>query len=179
MIDTSIIRCISMGPASSGTEKQSGPVARRATSKIHAVSIPTGVPVRLAVTAGEAHDNRLAGKLLSRLINVAGRPRLRCRLIGVLTERKGQYLARATPASPSASASPDLSNGSSSTLSGNLYDKLCELPLRLRAVALEFDFVDVLVADRRTGSHVASWGSTKPGCLSGLEPLMVRPINRA
>jgi transposase len=26
-----------------------------------------GLPVRLALTAGEAHDNRLAGKLLSRL----------------------------------------------------------------------------------------------------------------
>jgi transposase len=26
-----------------------------------------GLPVRLALTVGEAHDNRLAGKLLSRL----------------------------------------------------------------------------------------------------------------
>jgi IS66 C-terminal element/Transposase DDE domain len=26
-----------------------------------------GLPIRLALTAGEAHDNRLAGKLLSRL----------------------------------------------------------------------------------------------------------------
>jgi transposase len=36
-------------------------------SKIHAVVDINGLPVRLAVTAGEAHDNRLAGKLLSRL----------------------------------------------------------------------------------------------------------------
>jgi len=37
------------------------------TSKIHAVVDTNGLPVRLALTAGEAHDNRLAGKLLSRL----------------------------------------------------------------------------------------------------------------
>jgi transposase len=37
------------------------------TSKIHAVVDSNGLPVRLALTAGEAHDNRLAGKLLSRL----------------------------------------------------------------------------------------------------------------
>ena len=37
------------------------------TSKIHAVVDTNGLPIRLALTAGEAHDNRLAGKLLSRL----------------------------------------------------------------------------------------------------------------
>ena len=37
------------------------------TSKIHALIDTNGLPVRLALTAGEAHDNRLAGKLLSRL----------------------------------------------------------------------------------------------------------------
>jgi transposase len=37
------------------------------TSKIHAVVDTNGLPVRLGVTAGEAHDNRLALKLLSRL----------------------------------------------------------------------------------------------------------------
>src|SRR5215475_594693 len=37
------------------------------TSKIHAVVDANSLPVRLALTAGEAHDNRLAGKLLSRL----------------------------------------------------------------------------------------------------------------
>jgi transposase len=37
------------------------------TSKIHAVVDTHGLPIRLALTAGEAHDNRLAGKLLSRL----------------------------------------------------------------------------------------------------------------
>ena len=37
------------------------------TCKIHAVVDTNGLPVRLALTAGEAHDNRLVGKLLSRL----------------------------------------------------------------------------------------------------------------
>src|SRR4051812_4938717 len=36
------------------------------TSKIHALVDTNGLPIRLALTAGEAHDNRLAGKLLSR-----------------------------------------------------------------------------------------------------------------
>jgi transposase len=37
------------------------------TSKIHAVVDTNGLPIRLALTAGEVHDNRLARKLLSRL----------------------------------------------------------------------------------------------------------------
>lgn len=37
------------------------------TSKIHAVVDTNGLPVRLGLTAGEAHDNRLADKPLSRL----------------------------------------------------------------------------------------------------------------
>lgn len=37
----------------------------RLTSKIHAVVDSNGLPVRLALSAGEAHDVRLAGKLLS------------------------------------------------------------------------------------------------------------------
>jgi len=37
------------------------------TSKIHALVDGNGLPIRLGFTAGEAHDNRLAGKLLSRL----------------------------------------------------------------------------------------------------------------
>jgi transposase len=36
------------------------------TSKIHAVVDTNGLPVRLGLTAGEAHDNRLALRLLSR-----------------------------------------------------------------------------------------------------------------
>jgi transposase len=37
------------------------------TSKIHALVDTNCLPARLALTAGEAHDNRLADKLLSRL----------------------------------------------------------------------------------------------------------------
>jgi transposase len=37
------------------------------TSKIHALVDTNGLPIRLALSPGEAHDNRLAGKLLSRL----------------------------------------------------------------------------------------------------------------
>jgi hypothetical protein len=37
------------------------------TSKIHVVVDGNGLPVRIALTAGEAHDNLLAAKLLSRL----------------------------------------------------------------------------------------------------------------
>ena len=37
------------------------------TSKIHALVDSSGLPVRLALTTGEAHGNRLAAKLLSRL----------------------------------------------------------------------------------------------------------------
>jgi transposase len=37
------------------------------TSKIHAVVDTNGLPVLLGLTAGEAHDNRLADKLLSHL----------------------------------------------------------------------------------------------------------------
>jgi transposase len=37
------------------------------TSKIHAVVDKNGPPVRVALTAGQAHDNRLAGRLPSRL----------------------------------------------------------------------------------------------------------------
>ena len=44
-----------------------GPITGGLTSKIHAVVDTNGLPVRLALTTGEAHDNRLAGKLLSRL----------------------------------------------------------------------------------------------------------------
>jgi transposase len=34
------------------------------TSKIHAVVDTNGLPVRLALTAGEAHDNRLAAAVI-------------------------------------------------------------------------------------------------------------------
>jgi len=68
MIDTSIVRvhqhvaCITRNRRQSMGQSRGG-----LTSKIHAVVDTNGLPVRLALTAGEAHDNRLAGRLLSRL----------------------------------------------------------------------------------------------------------------
>jgi transposase len=41
--------------------------SRGGLSKIHTVVDRSGLPVRLALMTGEAHDNRLAAKLLSRL----------------------------------------------------------------------------------------------------------------
>ena len=68
MIDTSICAFISTGLPSLATEKQSMGRSRGGlNSKIHAVVDTNGLPVRLGLTAGEAHDNRLALKLLSRL----------------------------------------------------------------------------------------------------------------
>ena len=40
---------------------------QRSMRQIHALADSNGLPVRLALTPGEAHGNRLAGKLLSRL----------------------------------------------------------------------------------------------------------------
>ena len=68
MIDTSIVRVHQHGACITRNRKQSMGRSRGGlTSKIHALVDTNGLPVRLALTAGEAHDNRLAGKLLSRL----------------------------------------------------------------------------------------------------------------
>jgi transposase len=68
MIDTSIVRVHQHAASIALNKRQSmGRSRGELTSKIHAVVDTNGLPVRLALTAGEAHDNRLAGKLLSRL----------------------------------------------------------------------------------------------------------------
>src|SRR2546429_2146408 len=69
MMDTSfIVRVHQHGACITRNRRQSMGRSRGGlTSKIHAVVDTNGLPVRLALTAGEAHDNRLAGKLLSRL----------------------------------------------------------------------------------------------------------------
>jgi transposase len=68
MIDTSIVRVHQHGACISRNTRQSMGRSRGGmTSKIHAVVDSSGLPVRLALTAGEAHDNRLVTKLLSRL----------------------------------------------------------------------------------------------------------------
>ncbi|MGY4154291.1 transposase [Bradyrhizobium sp. USDA 4461] len=57
-----------MEPASQRTSAKSMGRSRGGlTSKIHAVVDGNGLPVRLALSPGEAHDVQLAGKLLSRL----------------------------------------------------------------------------------------------------------------
>jgi transposase len=57
-----------MGRASHGTGGSRWEGRRGGlTSKILVLVDTNGLPVRLALTAGEAHDKRLAGKLLSRL----------------------------------------------------------------------------------------------------------------
>jgi transposase len=68
MIDTSIVRVHQHAASIARNKRQSMGRSRGGlTSKIHAVVDTNGLPVRLALTAGEAHDNRLARKLLSRL----------------------------------------------------------------------------------------------------------------
>jgi len=68
MIDTSIVRVHQHGAFITRNRRQSMGRSRGGlTSKIHALVDTNGLPVRLALAAGEAHDNRLAGKLLSRL----------------------------------------------------------------------------------------------------------------
>jgi transposase len=68
MIDTSIVRVHQHGACVAGNRRQSMGRSRGGlTSKIHALVDTNGLPIRLALTAGEAHDNRLAGSLLSRL----------------------------------------------------------------------------------------------------------------
>jgi transposase len=68
MTDTSIVRVHQHGACITRNRRQSMGRSRGGlTSKIHALVDTNGLRVRLALTAGEAHDNRLAGKLLSRL----------------------------------------------------------------------------------------------------------------
>jgi transposase len=59
MIDTSIIRVHQHGACFADNSL---------TSKIHAVVDANGLPVHLALTPGEAHDNRLCSVLLSALL---------------------------------------------------------------------------------------------------------------
>jgi transposase len=68
MIDTSIMRVHQDAACIAGNKGQSIRRSRGGvTSKIHAVVDTDGLPVRPGLTAGEAHDSRLAMKLLSRL----------------------------------------------------------------------------------------------------------------
>ena len=68
MIDTSIVRVHQQGACITRNRRQAiGKSRGGLTSKIHAVVDSSGLPGRLALRPGEAHDVRLAEKLLSRL----------------------------------------------------------------------------------------------------------------
>ena len=68
MIDTSVVRVHQHGACITRNRKQSMGRSRGGlTGKIYALVDTNGLPIRLALTAGEAHDNRLAGKLRSHL----------------------------------------------------------------------------------------------------------------
>ncbi|WP_456751486.1 MULTISPECIES: IS5 family transposase [unclassified Bradyrhizobium] len=72
MIDT-IVRVHQHGACITRNQRQSMGRSRGGlTSKIHAVVDGNGLPIRLALSPGEAHDVRLAGKLLSRLLGRHG-----------------------------------------------------------------------------------------------------------
>jgi len=68
MIDTTIVRVHQHGACIARNRRQSMGRSRGGlTSKLHAVVDTNGLPVHLALTAGEVHDNRIAGSLPSRL----------------------------------------------------------------------------------------------------------------
>ena len=69
MIDTSVVRVHQHGACIADNNHQDMGRSRGGlTSKIHAVVDTNGLPVHLALTPGEAHDNRLCSVLLSALL---------------------------------------------------------------------------------------------------------------
>jgi transposase len=69
MIDTSVGRVHQHGACIADNNHQDMGRSRGGlTSKIHAVVDTNGLPVHLALTPGEAHDNRLCSVLLSALL---------------------------------------------------------------------------------------------------------------
>jgi transposase len=65
IIDTSIVRVHQQGACiANNRQQQMGRSRGGLTSKIHAVVDADGLPLRLAITTGEAHDNRLCSILL-------------------------------------------------------------------------------------------------------------------
>lgn len=69
MIDTSVVRVHQHGACIADSNHQDMGRSRGGlTSEIHAVVDTNGLPVHLALTPGEAHDNRLCSVLLSALL---------------------------------------------------------------------------------------------------------------
>jgi hypothetical protein len=68
MIHTSIVRVHQHDGCAGGAETRlMGRLRGGLTTKIHACVDSNGMPVRLELTTGEAHDNRLVTELLSDL----------------------------------------------------------------------------------------------------------------
>jgi len=67
MIDTSIVRVHRTAAARDGETRLMGRSRGGLTTKIHACVDSNGLPVRVELTTGEAHDNRLVTELLSNL----------------------------------------------------------------------------------------------------------------
>ena len=67
MIDTSIVRVHQHGACIAGNSEDMGRSRGGLTSKVHAVVDANGLPVRLGLSRGEAHDNRLCPVLLAGL----------------------------------------------------------------------------------------------------------------
>ena len=68
MIDTSVVRVHQHGACIAGNREQHMGRSRGGlTSKVHAVVDANGLPVRLGLTPGEAHDNELCPVLLAGL----------------------------------------------------------------------------------------------------------------
>jgi transposase len=68
MIDTSVVRVHQHGASIAGNREQDMGRSRGGlTSKVHAVVDANGLPVRLGLSPGEAHDNRLCPVLLAGL----------------------------------------------------------------------------------------------------------------
>jgi transposase len=69
MIDTSVVRVHQHGACIADNNQQDMGRSRGGlTSKIHAVVDSNGLPIHLALTPGEAHDNRLCSVLLGALL---------------------------------------------------------------------------------------------------------------
>ena len=69
MIDTPVVRVHQHGACiADGNQQDMGRSRGGLTSKIHAVVDTNGLPFHLALTPGEAHDNRLCSALLSALL---------------------------------------------------------------------------------------------------------------
>jgi transposase len=68
MIDTSVVRVHQHGACiAENHEQHMGRSRGGLTSKVHVVVDANGLPVRLGLTPGEAHDNRLCSVLLAEL----------------------------------------------------------------------------------------------------------------